>query len=552
MNPNDNTNPQSRIWLCKTNLENDYKNTLTFSSATAQINYFIGNPNTPNDTGTATKSYTDFTYLRLERWIKVPDFIEDIDTNNYLVLVNKNKYYYYFITSMEYIDSQTTRINIELDVMQTYFFDITYTQSFIEREHVTDDIAGNHTLPENLELGEFIINGDPVNLNTYANDTYIALQVTQLIPELADIDHLGQGYNPHVVNGVFQGCYTFVFSSANQAQSFIYVYDKQGLGDAIIGCFIIPKEFANQTGDFAERSFEYNGVYYWYSLPKNSASFITMATTNVTKPTTVDGYTPKNKKLLVYPFSYFNVTNNAGACTTFRYEDFTGTPSFKVLGSITPGCSTKCIPLSYKHVTDNNTMKSFDYGIVGGKFPVCSWNSDMYTNWLTQNGLNNTLNTISAVGQIATGAFLATTGVGAVMAPQMIGSGIGSIIDVMREKHNAEFIPNQSKGNNNAGDITFSTSKNVFTAYKLSIRQEVAKAIDNFFTMYGYQVNVVKSPNIHTRTYWNYLKTQNCNFTGNIPQQYMLKIKQIFDGGITFWHDPSNMFNYSLTNSVLS
>ena len=101
-------NPQSRLWLCKANLENDYKNTLTFSNRNAQRNYFIGNPSDPSDYGISTKGYVDFTYLRKEQAIKVDDLVDNIDTNNYLVLINNNKYEYYFIKRMEYIDDQTT------------------------------------------------------------------------------------------------------------------------------------------------------------------------------------------------------------------------------------------------------------------------------------------------------------------------------------------------------------------------------------------------------------------------------------------------------------
>ena len=32
--------PQGQVYLCKTPLENDYKNQLTFANATAQLNYF--------------------------------------------------------------------------------------------------------------------------------------------------------------------------------------------------------------------------------------------------------------------------------------------------------------------------------------------------------------------------------------------------------------------------------------------------------------------------------------------------------------------------------
>lgn len=50
-----------------------------------------------------------------------------------------------------------TLIHIETDVFQTWQFDFIYKKSFIERKHVTDDIIGNHTTPENIETGEYII-----------------------------------------------------------------------------------------------------------------------------------------------------------------------------------------------------------------------------------------------------------------------------------------------------------------------------------------------------------------------------------------------------------
>ena len=168
-------NPNSRLWLCKTNLENDYKNTLTFSSKNNQRNYFIGDPSDPTSHGTSTKMYSDYTYLRIENAIKVDDFIENIDTNNYAVILNNSKYYYYFITSMEYIDDTTTKIYIELDVMQTYFFDINYNNTFVEREHVVDDTPGAHTIPEGLETGDYI--GNSSQLIEPRGTDYIIFQV---------------------------------------------------------------------------------------------------------------------------------------------------------------------------------------------------------------------------------------------------------------------------------------------------------------------------------------------------------------------------------------
>ena len=57
--------------------------------------------------------------------------------------------------------------------------------------------------------------------------------------------------------------------------------------------------------------------------------------------------------LKVHPYSYFYVTNNVGSDVPFRYEEFVNnTASFKTFGSLTPGCSIRCVPLNYKKLSD--------------------------------------------------------------------------------------------------------------------------------------------------------------------------------------------------------
>lgn len=48
------------------------------------------------------------------------------------------------------------------------------------------------------------------------------------------------------------------------------------------------------------------------------------------------------------------------------------------------GGSIKCIPINY----GNSSIQNEDEGIICGKFPTLSWSEDLYTNWLTQNGVN--------------------------------------------------------------------------------------------------------------------------------------------------------------------
>ena len=187
------------------------------------------------------------------------------------------------------------------------------------------------------------------------------------------------------------------------------------------------------------------------------------------------------------------------------------------------------------------------------KLPTCSWISDSYTNWLTQNAVNDKINMVGTIGGFAIGAGLTafTGGAGFLLGGAMIGNSIANVFNCVKQDVDHSRLPDEAKGGINEGNINFAEGR-TFSISKMSIRNEMAVLIDKFFDQFGYKVNILKSPNIHTRTNWNYLKTQNCNFTGNIPQQYMDKIKNIFDNGITFWHNPSTVFDYSQTNSVIS
>jgi hypothetical protein len=85
----------------------------------------------------------------------------------------------------------------------------------------------------------------------------------------------------------------------------------------------------------------------------------------------------------------------------------------------------------------------------------------------------------------------------------------------------------------------------------MSIKQEYAKIIDKYFDMFGYKVNMVKTPNKAHRSRWWYTKTIDVNIDGAIPNDDMQMIKNAYNNGITYWRNPSNFMNYSVSNGIV-
>ena len=82
----------------------------------------------------------------------------------------------------------------------------------------------------------------------------------------------------------------------------------------------------------------------------------------------------------------------------------------------------------------------------------------------------------------------------------------------------------------------------------MQITEQNARIIDDFFTKYGYACHRVKKPNMNSRPRWNYVKTKGCIAIGSAPSDEIKKICSIYDKGITFWKNASDVGDYSLNN----
>ena len=538
--------PDTNIRIIKCPIKLDESNQLTFSNATDQYNYFTSLPYLVE---------AELTYQRKDGVIRFRTGennvqFEDLLQYNYVMYQNTSydsKWFYAYVTDIKYVNDGMSEMTIETDVFQTWQFEIQYMNSFIEREHVSDDTVGAHTIPEGLETGDYVCN-TVGNLANNLKSCYVAAMTT-VIPDGLTVNTFHTRYG-----GVFCGGCMLVFQDWLSACNFTRAYDLVNKPEAITAMFMIPMSLVGAvtwtTCGMTEGSHTIN---FSCAVVPYTDSETVLANTSVSLQTTLNGYSPKNNKMLTFPYNYFYVSNTVGADVEFHYEDFVNNaPSFKTVGVPTIGGSIRTVPINYKKLSDTGTSYNhFNSGIPGPKYPVCGWTNDAFTNWLTEQSVNNTLGLWGGVAGIGVGAALAISGVGTTAGIGLIGGGIGSIINTMKGYYEHSQIPPQTKGNTNTGDVAFGSGSFEQPYYKMSVRYEYAKIIDDYFSMYGYKVNRLATPNIHKRAHWDYIKTIDVNLEGNIPEGDLAKIRDLFNNGITFWHNASTFLNYSSSNSIL-
>lgn len=534
----------TNVHLLNVPIESDYKNTLYFGSKDAQTNYFLNR---------VVHSCADASYQRKEKAFRINKNVDSLYNCNYVMYQNSafsNKWFYAFITDLEYRNEETTFVHFEIDVMQTWAFDYTVKPSFIEREHVNDDTIGKHTLPEQLETGEYIINGSVKN--TYLNSFgYIVGATVDLGDVTASTSDDASDRYPAIAGGLYNGIYSgikyFYFLDANKINKKLTSLAKKGQSDAVTcifcasaNCFSTTSSGDTYAVDFSNdvKSFNWNPGVFGYTQEE------------VKKPTSINGYTPKNQKLFTFPYSYILMSNNSGNSAVYKYELFEDNAEkicdFKINSAITPGFSIRLIPKNYNGKELNN-----EEGLNLGKLPICNWNTDVFTNWLTQNSVNIPLQFASSAISIAGGIGLMASGGGALAGGGSVVGGVMGIASTIGEIYQHSFQPPQASGNLNSGDVTYSQGDLTFIAYHMSIKKEYAKIIDGFFDMFGYKVSAVKTPNKnHRKNYW-YTKTIDINIDGAIPNKDLQQIKNCYNAGITFWRSGSDVGNYSVDNSII-
>lgn len=517
----------------------------------------------------ASLRFTRQSYQRKDRGvIKVASPIANLIYCNYMAFKNsafENKWFYAFVTKVEYINNETTAVYYAIDVLMTWYFDYTFDTCWIERQHSTTDVAGDNLIEEKLETGEYVF---------ASAERWPSLDNPKI---LVATTYLQDGsYSP--ANGkywgkIFSGCDIRDYTAENLI-TFLNDVTRDTKSDGIISIYMCPNLFWTQTSA--------------------DGGALSGDARTVNRPSTIDGYTPRNKKLFTYPYCFSYVANDSGGAAIFPFEYFTNKTqaTFTIKGTCMPPVSGIIYPNNYKGMASNEDEK-----ITISGYPLCSFSIDAFRAWLAQNtgalvaqGAPLVVDALgAAVNAVRAGATTAALNAGlaaatggtslipttalATLDPQhfsVAGAALNafnkSLDDDWFEKAlgmagsiRDHYVKPPQAGGTVAGSVEFGAGIKNFLISAKTIRAQFARIIDSFFDKYGYAQHTLARPNVQARPCWTYIKTVGCTISGrqispgynsSVPADDVKTIEAIHDKGITYWKYNVNFLDYSQNNQV--
>lgn len=565
-----------------------YKN-VNLSPSTGDTFYFA-NRNAQN-TFFASKLYDTISacsyqrenrnYIKINREIK---YCYDLDYLCFLNANYENKRFYAFITEVNYISDNCTEIGYSIDVIQTWLLDCSIQPCFIERQHSTTDDIGDNILEESLELGDYLVDSMTDGLSTQSGrllDYLVIIQGTFDIIGWVNSNFTQKPITGTVVrNGLYDAmsvCAVYASvagqNNADSTSALGVILEKIFTGsggvtiDDIQNMYIYPKVaigIGNQTAvpGVTSQVTLYQSVWEVSSVA-TAGGYLGAYSQLPSRPSSLNGYTPKNNKLFTYPYCLLHITNNNGSAIDLKYERFADPdhPEATIFGTTTAEAKVRLVPREYFGYGNYDSV-DVSYGIDSAPFPTVSLVGDSYNIWLAQNRntYDNSYNDykyklLSRIGNTAVNSVMKIEQGGAlqmgVLAMNEAVNARNETNRMLAEAADRQVAPNTAAGIQSEG-LAFQNGKTPFTFITKTIDAYHAKMIDDFFTMYGYPVKQIGTPNLHVRTAFTYIKTIGCVLHGAAPEKDKQTIASMLDNGLRFWSNQNSIGNYTVTNNILT
>jgi hypothetical protein len=553
--------PNSEVRLCSNvPLNNSYEHTMTFADASTQADYFLSK---------VSHSFTGLTYQRESLAVRVPASYDSLYNCNYLMYRNNDfgsKWFYAFITEREYVNPEMTLVHFELDVYQTWQFAINWNMSFVEREHADRSLL--NTVDEGLNYGaeyntisvtHFRPYGDLYFLVTVAKKNMHGDPNASTNKYLWSLNGLPQALCFYIHPFYLDGSVPFSNMQLNEqiGDVLISMYESTDAVNNIVSMYVTNFLPDQPTYDSASSTITFDTNFY-KEVTIGSLNTIFVHSVNYQTGTydlgdKAAGFTANSEtKLNVYPYRVTVLTDMKGNQVELKNEYIHNDHLvLDVDGSLGMSNKVSYSVKDYNTTITDDTIKdaiSHGHGLIDNSPNDVPIMTDLLSAYIqgNRNSLQNQRNSI-----LFNGAFGA---IGNALTRNPLGfvQGAGNAYFQMQGLNaKQEDIKNTPPSISNLGGNTYFDYGNGLTGVwiiKKEITPEYNKKLTDFFKMFGYKLNEVKIPNLHSRQHFNFVKTVGANVYGDIPQQDLEKIRNMFNNGVTLWHGDW-VGNYALANN---
>lgn len=532
----------------------------TFSSKAEQCNWFSSRLSNVKEGNTEIRPYSGK--------YGAPWNADDIITSDYMMFTNDGvKWYYAFIDRVVYVNEQRCDIFFTIDDLQTWYFDYQLRPVYVEREHAADDSIGANILDEPISTGE---------LRYTEQDPYDEMMDCVLVVDTTEQpDGVGVVGNQKkkdckggYINGQYSGCGKVVFDigsgsvGANAPNVWFSHMNQTGGGASIIAAYMVPKVVLKG----ADESYFFKSGKNIFETYPNAYPIGGTVDPAITPQGSIDGYTPRNNKLYTYPYNFMRVSNLRGGYHDYRFEFFGKSLRFIVKGAIDPTGDVVIIPMNYNG-KDNNPEEIMNLG----GYAQCSWAYNSYDNYVAQNAASNLFGYLGGAAMAIGGA--ASVLGGSTMTPlaglsgflgslmfdnwdasgakvdkglAASGAGAATTAGLGARMLDASNAPDKLMGST-SNSSNFQLNRNKFVFNRMCCQRQFAERIDQFFDVYGYTTQRVKTPDRSSRPHVNYCKTRDAQFQGAVPADAMDRINRTWNQGIWWFHD-DEIGDFSINN----
>ena len=480
-------------------------------------------------------SRDDYSFIRSNNSIMTGFTYAQCLQANYIAFQNSdysNKWFFAWIDDVIFKGNETTEIKYTVDAWSTWFSYWTKNKScYVIRQHINDDTVGSNTKPEPVNLGPSYVVEQEIQLDYSDN-----MSVGVLVSKNADGSSIPLVNN--IKNKIYNGLILVDYNipeNLTDLNNEVKTYIDAGAENYVSRIFQFPRVLKNATNNIYEDNNE------------------------IDDDGTLDGYTPKNKKLLCYPYRQIKIMSTTGDTRTLQPELFNDKSKFQFIinGTLMPSVQMVSYPINY-------AQKSIFVNKIDAINLACdiecAWIGDSYQNWLNQNRNSLALGLVGNAIGLATsiGTTVATGGASAPFTISAATSMSQNAVSTLASIDDARKQANQIHGNINTNGIKVATNNFGFVYSLETIRKEYARQIDNYFTRFGYTIEDLVEPNIVGRPIFNYLEIGGSEEIGeqnnynniSVNANDMQIINNACRKGVTIWHNHSNIGNFNLDNSI--